>query len=74
MGGRVDQPVECYSGGEYAERPAVVIWEEQRCEVMEIEARWRAPDGKFFRVRVKDGLRFELFYNEALDNWQVHLI
>lgn len=74
MGGRVENLVECRSGSEYAEHPAALHWEGQRLEIVEISARWRTPAGKFFQVRVQDNRRFELFYSEALDEWQIRLI
>lgn len=65
--------VECYSGQTYAERPAALYWEEERLEIIQIQAGWRSPEGRHFRVRVKDERIFELFYDESLDEWQVEL-
>lgn len=70
----VSDLVECHSGSEYAERPIAVRWEGQRLDVEEVEARWRIPGGKCFRVRVADGRRFELFYGELYDEWRVNLL
>jgi hypothetical protein len=64
--------VECHSGYEYAERPTALIWKGQRLEVEEIEARWRIPGGKKFRVRTTDGQVFELLYAELYDEWRIH--
>lgn len=67
-------PVECHSGYEYAERPLAIHWEGERLEIEAIEERWRIPGGKCFRVRVRDGRRFELFYGELYDEWRVNLL
>jgi hypothetical protein len=65
--------VECHSGSEYAERPTALWWNGQRLEVVEVEARWRIPGGKKFRVRTRDGQVFELLYVELYDEWRIHL-
>ena len=72
MGEELEQPVECYSGSEYAERPIALRWEDQRLEIAEIEAQWRIPGGKCFRVRTRDNRRFELFYGELYDEWRIN--
>ena len=64
--------VECHSGSEYAERPTALWWDGQRLEVAEVEARWRIPGGKKFRVRTTDGQVFELLYVELYDEWRIH--
>jgi len=69
-----DGGVECYSGVEYAERPVAFEWEGRRLEVESIEARWRAPGSKRFRVRTTDGQRFELIYQSHIDEWGIHLL
>ena len=66
-------PVECYSGGEYAERPRALSWQGRRLEIIEIEGRWLTPAGKRFRVRTEDGRRFELFYDIETDSWSIDL-
>jgi hypothetical protein len=63
--------VECRSDAEYAERPVAFFWQAQRLEIAEILSRWRTPDGKRFRVRTTDGQIFELFYDPAVDRWQI---
>lgn len=63
--------VECHSGNEYAERPVAVNWQGSRLEVEALEDQWRTPQGKSFRVRVRDGRRFELAFDELSNNWQV---
>ncbi|KPL83820.1 hypothetical protein SE15_00810 [Thermanaerothrix daxensis] len=72
MGEMNPEPVECHSGYEYAERPIAIHWEGERLEVDVIEERWRIPGGKCFRIRVRDGRRFELFYGELYDEWRVN--
>jgi len=67
------EEVECHSGSAYAERPIALHWEGARLEIEEVEARWRIPGGKCFRVRTRDGRVFELFYGELYDEWRVHL-
>ncbi|MGQ0604770.1 MAG: hypothetical protein ACT4QE_24075 [Anaerolineales bacterium] len=64
--------VECHSGSEYAERPTALHWQGQRLEVAEVEARWRIPGGRKFRVRTSDGQVFELLYVELYDEWRIH--
>ncbi|MGE5220841.1 MAG: hypothetical protein ACM3PY_00290 [Omnitrophica WOR_2 bacterium] len=63
--------VECHAGAMYAEYPTAFIFEGQRLEVKNILRRWRDPGGKGFRVLTSDHRVFELFYNEAEDNWRV---
>ena len=72
MGDAVNDPVECHSGYEYAERPIALHWQGERLEIASIEAEWRIPGGKRFRVRTSDGQRFELFYGELYDDWRIH--
>lgn len=64
--------VECHSGHTYADRPTALYWQGDRLEVVEIEARWRIPGGRKFRVRTETGQRFELFYGEMFDEWRIH--
>ncbi|GAP12404.1 hypothetical protein LARV_00139 [Longilinea arvoryzae] len=72
MGNELSDPVECHSGYEYAERPTALHWQGQRLEIKEIEAQWRIPGGRCFRVRVNDDRRFELFYGELYDEWRIN--
>lgn len=68
-----DRPlVECHSGYEYAERPLALRWEGRRLEIEQVEAQWRIPGGKRFRVRAQTGQVFELLYGELSDQWRVH--
>ena len=66
--------VECHSGYAYAERPVALQWEGQRLEITEVEAEWRIPGGRCFRVHVQDDRRFELFYGELYDEWRINPI
>jgi hypothetical protein len=70
----VEAAVESHSGYTYAERPTAVIWEGQRLPVAEILERRRAPSGPQFRVRTQDDQVFELFYQEASDQWSVERV
>jgi len=63
--------VECHSGSTYGERPIALHWEGERLPIVEIEARWRLPDGRKFRVRVEDERTFELYYVEQVDEWRI---
>ena len=72
MGEKLEPQVECYSGSAYAERPIAFQWEGQRVYVNDIQERWRLPGRLCFRVGVEDGRRFELFYNELNDVWEIN--
>ncbi len=61
--------VECYSGARFAERPVALAWNGERRSVESIERAWQTPDGLAFAVRVAGGLRFELTYFSASDQW-----
>jgi hypothetical protein len=63
--------VECHSGYTYAERPVALRWQGERLEISDVEQRWRIPGGLRFRVTVKDGRVFELFYGELYDEWRI---
>ena len=64
--------VECHSGYEYAERPVALHWQGQRLEIESVEAEWRIPGGRCFRVRCADDRKFELFYGELYDEWRIN--
>jgi hypothetical protein len=63
--------VECYSGHMYAQEPRAFAWQGRRYAVVEVEARWRLPQGPAFRVRTGPEERCELHYNEADDRWTI---
>jgi len=67
----MSEQVECHSGFEYAERPVALHWEGERLEISQIEAQWRIPGGKKFRVRTTNERTFELFYGEMYDEWKI---
>ena len=71
MGHALSAIVECHSGFRYGERPLAFFWEGQRCEVAAIEAEWRTPVGRCFRVRTRDDLRFTLIFDEPSDTWEI---
>lgn len=66
-----DELVECHSGFAYAERPVALRWQDERLEIDLIEAQWRTPQGKYFRVRTQDGQIFVLCYAEQSDEWWI---
>jgi hypothetical protein len=66
------QPIHCHSGFEYAERPVTFFWEGRRLDIHSIEGQWRVPEGKCFRVGTQDGNRFDLVYDEMIDQWRVN--
>jgi hypothetical protein len=63
--------VECLSNTTYAERPIALHWQGARLEIAAIEAAWRIPGGRRFRVRTAEGRVFELFYGELYDEWRI---
>jgi len=65
------EQVECHSGTTYGERPIAFYWEGERLLIVDIEARWRLPDGRKFRVRVENDRTFELYYVEQVDEWRI---
>ena len=67
-------PVECLSGHTYAERPIALWWEGERLNIIEIEARWRIPGGRRFRVQAETGQIFDLCYIELQDEWRISLL
>ncbi|TLN20505.1 hypothetical protein FDZ74_05420 [bacterium] len=72
MGDELKDLVECHSGYEYAERPIALHWQGQRLEIAAVEAEWRIPGGRCFRVRTTDERKFELFYGELYDEWRIN--
>lgn len=71
---KMERVVECHSGHTYAQRPTAFWWEAERFEVVTIDAEWRSPTGKHFRVTTKNEKNFELVYKEAGDSWQIEQI
>ena len=63
--------VSCYSGGRYAERPQRLMWEGGWLGISKILSSWRSPQGPCFRVLTEDKRRFELMFDEAMDDWQI---
>lgn len=66
--------VTCHSGFTYAERPVALTWDGRQHEISSIQASWRIPEGRGFRVLTKDGKSFELFYFEKDDAWHIRPI
>jgi hypothetical protein len=67
----VNDPVECYSGVEYAQRPMRFVWQGAVRTVARICAERRIPEGKQFEVLDEDRGRFLLTYESARDLWSV---
>ena len=65
------EKVECLSGHTYADRPIAIYWDEQRLLIDTIEASWRIPGGRRFRIRTEDDREFELNYLENEDEWSI---
>lgn len=67
--------VYCRSDSEYAERPTALIWQGKRLQITEIIARWRTPEGKYFRVcaDVSEATQnqFILHYDEVKHQWHI---
>lgn len=63
--------VECHSGYTYGERPVAFMWQGTRLEVAEVQAQWRVPHGRCFRVRTLDDGLFELSYEAATGVWHI---
>lgn len=66
--------VECYSGSEYAERPAALFWQDRRLKIIRILDSHRTPQGKYFRVLAEEDLVFDLHYLENQADWSVQLV
>lgn len=65
--------VECHSGHTYAQRPIAFWWEDERLEIEAIEAEWRSPTEKHFRVKTQQGAVYEVIYDQASDAWQIRI-
>jgi hypothetical protein len=63
--------VECHSGYTSAQRPVAVWLEGRRLPVTHLDAEWRLPHGRGFRVQTQDGPTFTLTYSEIDDSWQI---
>jgi len=70
----VNVKVECYAGSRYPERPRALLVDGRRLSVKEVEAQDRTPGQLRFRVRVSDGRRFSLVYDQVQDAWDVQLV
>lgn len=63
--------VECYSGIEYAERPAAFRWRRDRRTVARVITEERTPAGKRFLVVDDRADQFILSYESLPDRWRV---
>ena len=48
-----------------------MVWQGARCEVTQVEGRWRTPEGPAFQVQTDRGGQFELHYHELEDRWTI---
>ncbi|MGB7537211.1 MAG: hypothetical protein WBM17_01610 [Anaerolineales bacterium] len=65
------EPVECYSGAEYAEAPRRFLWEGEWRTISRIIARRRLPEGKQFVVDDGQGGQFVLTYESERERWTI---
>ncbi len=63
--------VECRSSDRYARQPLALYWQGVRLSVARLQAEWRSPTARHFRVETEDGQVFELAYSEVLDEWTI---
>ena len=81
-----DVAVEAYSGYRYGERPRAFTWQGWRYQVLNVERRWRTPEGIGFMVTTalpserigpaaagesRPVERWELTYDEVQDTWHI---
>jgi len=66
--------VECYSGYVYAQRPRAFVWEGKRIPVLSVEAEWRTPEERNFRVLAEGGSVYHLAYTDEAASWKIDLI
>jgi hypothetical protein len=64
----------CRSDSHYAERPVAFFYEGTRLAIQQIQARWRTPENRHFRVLAEGSLLFELTYHENEDRWVIEPI
>ena len=63
--------VHCYSGSRYGERPLSFDLGGERYVVKAVEKSWRTPSALHLRVRTEDDERFELAYDDGVDEWHI---
>jgi hypothetical protein len=68
---RMPDPVECYSGAEYAEEPRRFLWEGEWRMVHRIVSRGRLPEGKQFAVEDGLGEPYLLTYWTESGQWTI---
>lgn len=66
--------VECFSSHAYPGRPTAFYWEGDRLSIQAIESQWRTPEKQHFCVHTADQQRFELIYEEEIDEWRIQQI
>lgn len=67
----VKTEVTCYAGSSYPERPRSFLCRGERLAVAEVARRERLPRELRFLVRVPDGRRFWLTFDQSRDVWDV---
>ena len=66
------EPVVCYAGAFYPEKPRTVIWEGQLYIIKNIIQRRKTPEGVGFLVQCSpDEVIFDLFYFDLEARWQI---
>ncbi len=65
------EPVECYSGAEYAEEPLRFWWDGEWRTVRRILSRGRLPEGKQFVVEDGQEESFVLTYRTEPGEWTI---
>jgi hypothetical protein len=66
--------VECTASASYPGDPRAVYWEGSRLEIERTHAQWRMPGRICFRVEIKDGRIFEMYYEEDTQRWYVETL
>jgi len=63
--------VQCYSGSTGDEEPRSFDIGYQRCEVLDIVERWKAPTHRYFKVKVQGAKFFMLRQPNGGDDWEM---
>ena len=66
-----DVKVECYAGYRGEESPRRFTVAGRKVEVVTIEAQWREPGSRVFRVRGDDGRVLSLRQSESSGEWEL---
>lgn len=71
MGKLVTDPVRCYAGWHYPDRPQAVFREESWLAVLEVIKQWQDPQGYHFLVNCEKDFQLKLFFDIKEDTWQI---